>query len=327
MKNFLNGKIATVIILLATFVLAGVAIFTAIRLYQLRQTSVAPNVPSSQPKAAGNACSLSFTLTTTPTTPTVHVNCSGSGVITATVTWSEAGAGSSGYYVDVNDANAWTQGHWWHQKITSPATLTATIPTGFTGAIGGGDMPALVQNSTYYVRIAYLAVANKYSDTVSFSTSTCSSPTPIACNQGCGAVSGTPCQTGLTCYQPDQNVMGSNICRNPQCPLETTCTCPGSTPTPTPTGTPNSCNGTCGSNSNCNNDLVCSGGFCRNPNCTSSTNCVCSSTTPTPTPTGSSTPTPTPIAPALPQSGTDWPTTLGIGIGILAIIGSLILAL
>lgn len=188
MKRFLNGKIATVIILLATFVLAGVAIFTAIRLYQLRQTSVAPNVPSSLPKAAGNSCSLSFTLTTSTPTPT---------------------------------------------------------PTG--------------------------------------------SGTP------------TPTPTGTP------------------------------TPTPTPTGTPNSCNGTCGSNSNCNSDLVCSGGFCRNPNCTSNTNCNCGTPTPTPTvtptPTGSVSPTPTPTAPALPSSGTDWPSMLGIIVGAVTIIGSLVLAL
>jgi hypothetical protein len=51
MKEFFKGKVATVIILLATFILAGVAIFTAIRLYQLRQVAVAPNVPESKPQA------------------------------------------------------------------------------------------------------------------------------------------------------------------------------------------------------------------------------------------------------------------------------------
>ena len=67
MKNFFKGKIATAIILVATFVLAGVAIFTAIRLYQLRQTSVAPNVPSSVPKATGVAsCGQACNLTVNP---------------------------------------------------------------------------------------------------------------------------------------------------------------------------------------------------------------------------------------------------------------------
>ncbi len=60
---------------------------------------------------------------------------------------------------------------------------------------------------------------------------------------------------------------------------------PTAAPTPTPTPTsqpnqPNSCNGTCGSNPNCQAGLFCSNGFCRNPFCSSSTSCVC----PTPLP-------------------------------------------
>lgn len=88
------------------------------------------------------------------------------------------------------------------------------------------------------------------------------------------------------------------------------------TPTITPTGTPNSCNGTCGSNTNCGDGLFCYQGFCRNPSCASESDCDCS--------TG---PTPTPTTPTLPQSGTNWPTLLGVGVGIVTIIGSLILAL
>lgn len=101
MKNFLKGKIGTVIILLATFVLAGVAIFTAIRLYQLRSQPVAPNVPSSMPNAqelnptaAPSTCNLSFSIsvstgtpTTTPTaTATGTPNGSATPTPTATVT-------------------------------------------------------------------------------------------------------------------------------------------------------------------------------------------------------------------------------------------------
>src|SRR5258706_8735179 len=199
MKNFFKGKIATVIILIATFILAGVAIFTAIRLYQLRQTSVAPNAPESQPRAQEvtptqpptNNCSLSFTLSVTPPTPT---------------------------------------------------------PTGSV------------------------------------------SPTPTATPH----VTPTPTVTA--------------------------------TPTATATATPIAqCNTSCTTNSGCPSNLICSipagatTGNCRNTSCTSATNCVCATATP------HATATATPAA--LPQSGTDWPTTLGIGIGILTIIGSLILAL
>ena len=89
MKNFFKGKAATFIIILATFVLAGVAIFTAIRLYQLRQTSISPISPSSKPAAQEvSQCSLSFTLTvSTPTaTPTGTATATPSSTPTGTPT-------------------------------------------------------------------------------------------------------------------------------------------------------------------------------------------------------------------------------------------------
>ena len=66
MKDFFKNKIVTVLILIATLVLAGVAIFTAIRLYQLRQQAVAPTAPTSKPEAAApQACTaLTFTIAT-----------------------------------------------------------------------------------------------------------------------------------------------------------------------------------------------------------------------------------------------------------------------
>jgi cytoskeletal protein RodZ len=60
-------RIVTILIVIATIVLAGVAVFTAIRLYQLRQEPVAPTAPTSQPEAATTAkgcTALTFTLTT-----------------------------------------------------------------------------------------------------------------------------------------------------------------------------------------------------------------------------------------------------------------------
>jgi len=75
----IKQTIITGVILLITFILAGVAIFTAIRLYELKQTPVAPNVPSSMPNAQSVEianCRLTFTIsipnvTATPSgTPT-----------------------------------------------------------------------------------------------------------------------------------------------------------------------------------------------------------------------------------------------------------------
>lgn len=72
MKNFFKSKFGTVLILIATLGLAGVAVYTAIRLFQLRQAPVAPNVPTSKPAAAvpASCTALSFTLTTSTPTPT-----------------------------------------------------------------------------------------------------------------------------------------------------------------------------------------------------------------------------------------------------------------
>lgn len=70
----MKNKIATIGIIIATLILAGVAVFTAIRLYQLRKEAVAPTAPTSKPKAQEIpiACqALAFTLGQTPTpTPT-----------------------------------------------------------------------------------------------------------------------------------------------------------------------------------------------------------------------------------------------------------------
>lgn len=108
----------------------------------------------------------------------------------------------------------------------------------------------------------------------------------------------------------------------------------GGTPTPTPTGTPtptptatatsstgsgNSCNGTCGSNTNCASGLYCYSGSCRNPSCASDSTCGCGVATPTPT--AQSSPLPIPV------TGTDWPTMAGVGIGVGAIVASLLLAI
>lgn len=99
------------------------------------------------------------------------------------------------------------------------------------------------------------------------------------------------------------------------------------TPSPSPTATPapNTCNGSCGSNSNCQSGLICSGGACRNPLCTTAADCSCGVATPTPTalPTLAPLATPRPI----PVTGVDWPTVAGIGVGAAAIIASILIAL
>lgn len=89
----MKNKYTTIGIILTTVVLAGIAIFTAIRLYQTRQQPVAPNVPSSKPKAdetTAITCQLIFEIagpTTVPTvTPTTTATATPTGIKTATPT-------------------------------------------------------------------------------------------------------------------------------------------------------------------------------------------------------------------------------------------------
>jgi hypothetical protein len=248
MKNILKGKIATAIILLSTFVLAGVAIFTAVRLYQLRQTSVAPNVPSSNPKAADGTegATCGFDETTGQT--------------------GECAPGFTCVQPEVGIGLGTCQS-------SSTSTNTCSLSFSFTSSTGSP------------------------------------SPTPTATATSTASTSPTPTATATSTVT--------------------------TTPTPTSSGVPNSCGGTCGSNNNCGSDLYCYNGYCRNASCPSETDCTCSGTTgPTATATSTTTKTTTSTStatattePTLPQSGTDWPTVLGIGIGILTIVGSLLLAL
>lgn len=114
-------------------------------------------------------------------------------------------------------------------------------------------------------------------------------------------------------------------------PTPTATPTPTVTPTPTATsGTGSACNGSCGSNSNCGSGLYCYSGYCRNPLCADDTTCGCGGATETPTPTATpTTPGSTTQATArpIPVTGTDWPTVAGVGVGILTIVGSVLLAI
>ncbi|MEK7536550.1 MAG: hypothetical protein AAB559_02080 [Patescibacteria group bacterium] len=87
----MKNKYIIIGIIITTVILAGIAIFTAIRLYNTRDVAVAPNVPSSKPAAQEvvNTCSLSFSLTATATststaTATTTATSKATGTSTAT---------------------------------------------------------------------------------------------------------------------------------------------------------------------------------------------------------------------------------------------------
>ena len=64
MKDLFKGKIVTALVVIATVILAGVAIFTAVRLYQLRSQPVAPTAPESEP-AAWDCSKYTFSVSST----------------------------------------------------------------------------------------------------------------------------------------------------------------------------------------------------------------------------------------------------------------------
>ena len=281
-------------ILLVTIILAGVAIFTAIRLYQLGNQAVAPNVPSSIPQAAENTttttlstCSLTFTLVKS-------LQCNSACNLQDSP--AQCGQGFSCLNTSGNSNTLIL-------KCRNPQCPTSTNCVCPTPTPGTCD-------------------------------SSCNGTTnpPTTCKSGLRCYYESSSSGDLTITKPGApGVCRSPSClTNPDC----TCATPSPTPTPTvtptptatpgPTGTPNNCGGTCGSNINCNGGLFCYQGFCRNPSCQSQTSCNCPGTT-APTAT-SKTPAPT-TAPSLPKSGTDWPTEFGAGLGVLVIIGSLLLAL
>lgn len=71
-----KGKVVTAIIVIATVILAGVAVFTALRLYDKGPEPVSPSAPASQPQASGTpkACeALVFNLEQPSPTPTDKV--------------------------------------------------------------------------------------------------------------------------------------------------------------------------------------------------------------------------------------------------------------
>ena len=68
MRDFIKNNSVTVLTIVGTIILAVVAVFTAIRLYQLRQRAVAPTAPE-KPFAE----EISPTPTVTPTAPSIQL--------------------------------------------------------------------------------------------------------------------------------------------------------------------------------------------------------------------------------------------------------------
>jgi uncharacterized repeat protein (TIGR01451 family) len=322
-----KGKIGTLIVVLITLVLAGVAIFTAIRLYQLRQQPVAPNAPTSQPQAAADqlppACQLSFSLALTPSpSPTatpVPIIC------TNKYAYRDVAANTAGTY-DTSAGNRLTNNaavtpgqRIVYEVVAGPAnrtgafTITDTLSTNVTYVDGSSTCQYTSSNRRVTCTMSNTSTSAKYRVSInSTATGTIGNTATVTPTGGAGST----CSFSLV-------VQGSTPSPTPSPTPTGTPTAPPSTGTPAPTPTPPpGCNSTCTTNAQCTSSMICyipSGattGNCRNPSCQTSTNCVCATTPPAGTP-----------APTLPESGVDWPTYIGAALGILVIMTSIILAL
>lgn len=326
----MKNKIATIGIIIATIILAGVAVFTAVRLYQLRQEAVAPTAPTSKPKAqetSTTSCNaLSFVLGSTPTpTPTATpistgVSCASKKAYFAAdsdTTISDKNFDFSLGGEISNNGNA-KRG----DSIIFVITITET-----------NSKKAYTTSDALSSRLQFVNYASTDNCSVNSTTHVVSCPgtdtgrtdvkiklkTKVLENATLGELVNTA-----------SIAVGEETPTN--CRITLVVTTPAPTATPTnPPGEPNSCGGTCGSNYNCQSGLFCYSGFCRNPSCPTQTSCSCprGTATPTATPKLTSTPrlTPTPTQASLPDAGTSLPTIFGIGIGTLLLIGAIILAL
>jgi uncharacterized repeat protein (TIGR01451 family) len=307
----MKNKVVTTVIVLATVILAGVAIFTAVRLYQLREESVVPTAPESVPQAATQeedmvpeACEpLVFTVT--PRTPGL--------ACTEKKAFGDDNRNEAGTYYTVTPIPSGSKLNPGDQFVyelvykntgtasVSGATITDTLPpdieyvdsdTKCTHSAGvvtcnlGAVEPSGAGSVLIRVKIASNASGN-FTNTATFEPAEGDS---------------SNCSITLSVTEPDVPT--------------TTPTAPPVTPTPTPA----SCNNTCSVDSDCKSGLDCVSGKCKNPSCTSETDCVCATPAPaTPTPTSAPITQATP-EPSLPDAGIPTPTLVGLAAGSLLLM-------
>lgn len=219
MGEFLKKNLVTVIILTGTLVLAGIAVFTAIRLYQLRSQPVAPNVPRSTPAAAAPVCTLNFTLATaspSPSpTPVTEFACVSKGAFKPN---------GDGTFGDTQPLTTVMPGDELFYRIT--------YRNGGTTEVTGVVVTDVLSNKLEYVSSPTSSCAYTASNT----TVTCTITDPIAPTQT-GSVlikvrvkagsTGSIENSGIIIYEEDDEPLNCSITLNI-----------GSSPTPTPSPTP-----------------------------------------------------------------------------------------
>jgi len=328
-----KNKIVTIAIILTTLVLAGVAIFTAIRLYQTRNVAPTDSSAAVGPKV----CQLSFTITGPTASPTATPQQCNS------VCTNDNQCNTGLKCIIVNSATG-------AKRCRKPAcptkadcicsgtTATPTATPQQCNSVCTNDnqcntgLKCIIVNSATGAKRCRKPACPTKADCICSGTTATPTATPqtVACNEVCNETVNPPisCEGELSCYSTSDLRGASGLCRNLDCIEETDCLCPGATEAPTPTATATAtanpeCNNSCTQNTDCPDGLMCNiasgetSGSCRNTSCLSETDCIC------PAATGTS----APIAdePELPDAGTSWPTVLGTAFGFLVILGSLLL--
>lgn len=297
-----KNKSVVIIAIVTTLILAGIAVFTALRLNQ--QRNVAPNAPESEPGAAVDFSCKQRSLIITTAGPACNEQCSVDSDCSDGNTCVDNGSGTkvcrNPNCSEVTDC------------ICVPNLPACNESCESDDECSGGT---LCLDNGAGVNVCRNPECSEATD--------CTCTIPSSCSESC--TEDSDCGSGNSCVDDGT---GSLVCRNPLCTDAEDCTCTEATPTPTPTPTPPpSCNNTCTVDAECPSSMDCVSGSCRNPSCSSETDCICPEVTPTPTPVKTNPPVSqsTP-EPSLPEAGVSTATYAGIGLGSILLIGALLLA-
>lgn len=334
MQTFIKKHILTVIILGATFILAGVGIFTAIRLYQLRNQPVAPNVPASKPAAQDIVpdgpdpqCTLTFNLGAPPPTetPVANFRC-----VNKTAYYPDANGNFSETRPIANDSTI-AEGAVFYYKIaysndgTTPIssfTITDTLSDklDYISTLQPSQCVFTLSQRQFKCIFSNAAINPGDAGSVILKVKTKTNISGDISNNAIinyGGFVPSNCIINLTVLTSTATPTSTAS------PTATGTASPTATATSAPTSTPATCNNSCTNNSGCASGLICSDGACRNVNCTSETDCTCAvaqGPTSTPKAPGATT------TPELPDAGISIPTILGSIAGVLLLIGAIVLA-